>query len=61
MISGLKKLKGKGAGGAVRSVNTAPQLVSSSVNRTSSQRALPSVIHNNKSLHVKKGGPLFRF
>ena len=55
--------------GAGRSLNTAPQLVSSSVLKQAAREidrcswntcwsisvfALPSVIHNNKSLHVKK-------
>ena len=74
----LKKAEGKGekqkhvttsAGRAGRSLNTAPQLVSSSVIKQAVREidrwswnicwsisvfALPSVIHNNKSLHVKK-------
>ena len=77
MILGLKKL-GKGekqkqvttsAGGAGRSLNTAPQSVSLPVIKEAVREidrwswntcwsinvfALPSVIHNNKSLHVKK-------
>ena len=75
MILGLKKLKGKGkgAGGQFghKDSATVSQFVSWS-NKQSEREidgaetpvsvfALPSVIHSNQSLHVKKGRPAVRF